>query len=507
MTVSVNDAVDDYLAVGGETSFSYTFPVNTVVSPALHALVVETRLAGVLTTLVEGVDYTVTGAGNPLGGTALLDTGVFPAGAIAGVSWKLKRLNPLSRVTDFQTSGDFFATEVNLQLDLLTQIVQDQNRDVDANFDNSIRLADGSIFALGSMVDPITGTFLRAVAGGGFDWVTVAVTGTSVSVDETDTDATKDKLVSNLLAKDWEDAKDDYDTDWKDKLTTKGDLLAFSTLNIRLAIGTEGQRLNPNSSPAIGLEWSNQTPTLAKSTTYPVVAADQGKLLTLSGASFTVTLLAAATAGDGFKIGFKYGGTEGTDVYTIDGNAAETIDGAANQTLNFSNEILWIVCDGTNWKIINAKSLLTLSTKQTASGTAIDFTGIPAGVKRITISFQGVSLSGTDQILVQIGDSVGIEATGYISSGWTVAGGVVTSSTIGFLIRLGGAGDILSGIMILTRMDGAHLWVSSHTAKITTAFIVAGGGDKTLSAELTQLRVTRTGSDTFDAGSINIMFE
>ena len=111
MTVAVDDAVDEYLAVGGETSFTYTFPVNTVIAPALHALVVETRLAGVLTTLVEGVDYTVTGAGNPLGGTALLDTGVFPAGAIAGVNWKLKRANPVSRVTDFQTGGDFFATE------------------------------------------------------------------------------------------------------------------------------------------------------------------------------------------------------------------------------------------------------------------------------------------------------------------------------------------------------------------------------------------------------------
>lgn len=207
MTVAVDDAVDEYLAVGGEPSFTYTFPVNTVIAPVLHALVVETRLAGVLTTLVEGVDYTVTGAGNPLGGTALLDTGVFPSGAIAGVTWELKRVNPISRVTDFQTAGDFFATEVNTQLDLITQILQDQLRDQDANFANSIRLADSSLFNLGTMVDPISGTFLRAKADKSFDWVTVAVTGTSTSIDETDTDATKNKLVSNLLGFGWENSR------------------------------------------------------------------------------------------------------------------------------------------------------------------------------------------------------------------------------------------------------------------------------------------------------------
>lgn len=206
MTTPVNDAIDESIAVGGETSFTYTFQVNTVISPALHPITVETRLGLVLTTLVEGVDFTVTGAGNPLGGTIVLDVGVFPAGAIAGVTWTRKRDNPVNRVTDFQIAGDFFALEVNDQLDYITQLLQDQKRDADSNFANSIRLAVGSLFSLGPMDDPITGNFLRAKSGG-FEWVTLVGTGVASAVDESDTNSTKDKLLSNFLALQWERAR------------------------------------------------------------------------------------------------------------------------------------------------------------------------------------------------------------------------------------------------------------------------------------------------------------
>ena len=226
MTTAVNDAIDVYLAVGGETQFSYTFPIIIVIAPALHPISVETRLAGVLTTLTEGVDFTVTGAGEPLGGTILLDTGVFPAGAIAGVTWTIERANPVNRVTDFQISGDFFAAEVNDQLDYITEIIQDQVRDIDANFANSMHLEVGSLFTLGEMEDPIASTFLRAKAGGGFDWVSVAVTGTATSVDETDTDATKDKLCSNLLLNTYEDV-----------VGKQADLASAATVSIGAAQG------------------------------------------------------------------------------------------------------------------------------------------------------------------------------------------------------------------------------------------------------------------------------
>jgi hypothetical protein len=145
----------------------------------------------------------------------------------------------------------------------------------------------------------------------------------------------------------------------------------------------------------------------------------------------------------------------------------------------------------------------------TTSGTDIDFTGIPSGVNRITVVFNGVSLSGTDNLLVQLGDSGGIENTGYVStSGQTVSGasGDVNNSTAGFIINMGNAARLFSGHMVLTRIDG-NTWIASHSGKAETTRAVSGGGDKTLSATLDRVRITRSGTNTFDAGSANIFYE
>lgn len=131
MTLAVNDAIDHYTAAGAETSFAYTFPIETVVAPTAHFLIVVKEKAGAFTTLVESVDYSVTGAGLPGGGTVVLDTSVFPFGADAGDKFTIYRKNPFERNTDFQTGGDFFAVTVNSQLDYQTQILQDIGRTQD----------------------------------------------------------------------------------------------------------------------------------------------------------------------------------------------------------------------------------------------------------------------------------------------------------------------------------------------------------------------------------------
>lgn len=153
---------------------------------------------------------------------------------------------------------------------------------------------------------------------------------------------------------------------------------------------------------------------------------------------------------------------------------------------------------------------MTLATAQnTTSGTAIDF-GIPSWVKKITVMFSGVSLSGTADILVRIGTSSGIESTSYASSSTAAAAAVSTvTSASGFIVAAGGvAAAAQSGHLLLTNLSG-NLWVSSHIIGRTdigaTRF---GGGDKTLSGTLDRLRLTTTnGTDTFDSGSVNILYE
>jgi len=143
------------------------------------------------------------------------------------------------------------------------------------------------------------------------------------------------------------------------------------------------------------------------------------------------------------------------------------------------------------------------------SGTSIDFTGIPAWVERITVMFNGVSKSGTSNHLIQLGTgSTTFATSGYASSGSTVvtSAGTVTS-TAGFIQYTDSAAFAVSGHMVITNVSG-NVWVSSHICKNTTTSTCMGGGDITLGAVLTAVRLTTVnGTDTFDAGSINIIYE
>jgi hypothetical protein len=145
------------------------------------------------------------------------------------------------------------------------------------------------------------------------------------------------------------------------------------------------------------------------------------------------------------------------------------------------------------------------------SGTSIDFTALPSWVKRISVIFNETSLSNTDNILIQLGTgSTTYTTSGYISTSNVInnaSGTSGISSTTGFAINVGSlATTTISGIVTFINVSG-NTWVSSHSAKVNTANINSGGGSVALSAVLTAVRITSTGTATFDAGSINIMWE
>jgi hypothetical protein len=151
-----------------------------------------------------------------------------------------------------------------------------------------------------------------------------------------------------------------------------------------------------------------------------------------------------------------------------------------------------------------------VSNPTSPASASIDFTSIPSYVKRITVIFNGVSVNGTSSPLIQIGNSGDIEDTGYVSTSATVGDNNTTglaTSTIGFLVRSGSAANTVSGHMVLTNVSG-NIWISSFTGKTSTTLVCISGGDKTLSDTLTQVRITTvSGTDTFDAGTINILYE
>lgn len=144
------------------------------------------------------------------------------------------------------------------------------------------------------------------------------------------------------------------------------------------------------------------------------------------------------------------------------------------------------------------------------SGTSIDFTSIPSWVKRITVMFNGVSTNGTSIPQVQIG-SGSVTTSGYVASSSEVysSTSATTSATSGFIIYSNIATFVFSGHCVLTNVSG-NIWVASHVVANTvgTVLNIFGGGVVTLGGTLDRLRFTTVnGTDTFDAGSINILYE
>lgn len=149
--------------------------------------------------------------------------------------------------------------------------------------------------------------------------------------------------------------------------------------------------------------------------------------------------------------------------------------------------------------------LVARTAAATTSGTAVDFTSIPSWVKRITVMLNGVSFGTSSNILVQIGTSSGIEATGYSST--SSSGTTVANSTTAFLNdSVASTSTSQTGIMVISTL-GSNVWVASGTSGLGNATAVnVSAGSKTLSGVLDRVRITGNGA-TFDAGSVNIIYE
>lgn len=158
-------------------------------------------------------------------------------------------------------------------------------------------------------------------------------------------------------------------------------------------------------------------------------------------------------------------------------------------------------------------SAVSLGTAQnTTSGTSIDFTGIPAWAQRITMHLSSVSTNGTSNPLVQLGDSGGVENAGYVGMvGGVGAGstGNVATSTAGMLLMNAiVAARVMEVTVILTLLDPAANTWSMMALATDGANVWLATATKSTSAVLDRVRLTTVdGTDTFDAGKMNITFE
>ena len=172
-----------------------------------------------------------------------------------------------------------------------------------------------------------------------------------------------------------------------------------------------------------------------------------------------------------------------------------------------SNNIV-LNTDGTTTIAAPSNIIKSGTAVASTSGTSIDFTSIPSWVKRVTVMFSGVSTNGTSSPLIQIGAG-SIVTTGYSSyASWTSGTSVNSgNATTGLLIHQPGVAATLFGNLIISLVSG-NTWVGSYTLGNFGANAVhIGGGGITLSGTLDRVRITTVnGTDTFDAGTINILW-
>jgi hypothetical protein len=253
---------------------------------------------------------------------------------------------------------------------------------------------------------------------------------------------------------------------------------------------------------------------VASATTTDIGAA-ASQYVRITGTTGPITSL--GTAADGVERDALFGGA-----LTLTHNATSLILPSGANIITAAGDTALFRSEGSgNWRCVryeraDGKALaggIALGTLTSASGTAVDFTGLPAGIKRLKVHLSGVSTNGSAGLLVQIGTSGGFQTTGYASgvaesfSSSSIGG----NSTAGFLLTTPiSAASVLNGSLSIDIINAANgtFVASLSIGRSDLDVAYTGGGAKALGDTLDRVRITTTnGTDAFDAGNINISYE
>lgn len=190
---------------------------------------------------------------------------------------------------------------------------------------------------------------------------------------------------------------------------------------------------------------------------------------------------------------------------TNNGTTALTIDTSQNAT--FAGTLTGTSFTGSGSGITGV--IKSSTAVASTSGTSITFTGIPSWVKRITVMYSSLSTNGSSSTQVQLGTSGGLTTSGYLSgyvySGGSTGGGNLTT---GLFVSSTSPADTRHGTVTITNITG-NTWVSTTVnGQSNNNYAQFGGGSIALSGALTQLAINMAnGTDVFDSGTINILYE
>jgi hypothetical protein len=254
-----------------------------------------------------------------------------------------------------------------------------------------------------------------------------------------------------------------------------------------------------------------QTPTTGFS--YTFAAGTQTLVMNPAGTLATGTITMPASPSDGMTITFS--SSQQITALTMSGNG-KSIVGAVT-FLPASTGVTYVYrSTGTTWyptaTVPGTGSQIVSGTSQAStSGTSITFSSIPSWVRRITVMFNGVSTTGTSVLIVQVGAG-SVLTSGYLGVGYGAASGAsmgTIQNGVGFSISNVSAATYVRNGMAQLCAIGGNSWAFTASVGLSDTSVMQGGaGAVALSGTLDRVVITTAGgTDTFDNGNINILYE
>jgi hypothetical protein len=244
---------------------------------------------------------------------------------------------------------------------------------------------------------------------------------------------------------------------------------------------------------------------------YTFAAGTQVLVMNPAGTLATGTITMPASPSDGMTITFS--SSQQISALTLNGNTGQSVVSAvtflpAKTGVSYvyrSANTSWyptVTVPGTGSQLVSGTAVAT------TSGTSVTFSSIPSWVKRITVMFNNVTISGSTVPAwsIRIGPSGGVESTGYV--GFSLSGGTTLTSTTGFIFRGTGGSAATDGVFSLNLQNATtNTWCAFGVQQSGASTNQYGAGTKSLAGTLTQLALVTNGTDTFTAGSVNILYE
>jgi len=257
-----------------------------------------------------------------------------------------------------------------------------------------------------------------------------------------------------------------------------------------------------------GLLQSYDYQVLTTGFSYTFAAGTQVLIIEPAGTLATGTITMPAAPANGMTITVE--STQQVTALTMSGNGG-TVVGPAVQLIP-NQPLSWVYrTSNTSWYPLfggagRASALVSGTSVASTSGTSIDFTGIPSWVKRITVMFNGVSTSGTSFVIAQLGTGGTPTTSGYGGGAWQTS--VYTNVTNGMALSGNqNAVDVRAGAITITNITG-NTWVSTAVCFLNAASGGAAAGSIALAGTLNMVRITTVnGTDTYDLGTVNILYE